>query len=93
MPADKPPPGASRKRKRKAASTNIASEMREYKAGNPRVKSKAQAIAIGLSEAGMSKKKAPKAKRKVMTPAKGPDHPKRGQRTATNKDKSGNTYM
>ncbi len=92
MPADRPPPGASKKRRRKAASTNIASEMREHKSGNPRVKSPAQAIAIGLSEAGMDKKK-PKRKRKVMTPVKGPDYPKRGQRASKNKDKAGNSYM
>lgn len=45
----KPRKGASKKTKRKAASTNIS---REMKAGVPRK----QAIAIGLSSAGLSRK-------------------------------------
>ncbi len=51
MPAVTPPKGASKKTRRKAASANIAAEMRTGK--YPR----AQAIAIGLSEAGLSRKK------------------------------------
>jgi len=54
MPLIKPRKGASRKTKRKAASTNIS---REIRAGVPRK----QAIAIGLSSAGLGRKK----KRKV----------------------------
>lgn len=50
MPLVKPRKGASKKTKRKAASTNIS---REIRAGVPRK----QAIAIGLSSAGLSRKK------------------------------------
>ena len=50
MPLIKPSKGASKKTKRKAASTNIS---REIRAGVPRK----QAIAIGLSSAGLSRKK------------------------------------
>jgi len=50
MPLIKPRKGASKKAKRKAASTNIS---REIKAGVPRK----QAIAIGLNSAGLSRKK------------------------------------
>jgi hypothetical protein len=50
MPLKKARKGTSAKTKRKIASKNIASEMR---AGVPRK----QAIAIGLSAAGLSKKK------------------------------------
>ena len=66
MPLRKPGKGASRKTRRKAASGNIAAEMRSFKAGSKRVKSRNQAIAIGLSAAGLSKpkKRPPKSKRK-----------------------------
>lgn len=57
MPLIKPRKGASRKTKRKAAQTNIA---RERRAGVPR----AQAIAIGLNAAGLSRKKKAKRARK-----------------------------
>ena len=50
MPLVKPRKGASKKTKRKAASTNIK---REMDAGVPRK----QAIAIGLNVAGLSRKK------------------------------------
>ena len=50
MPLIKPRKGASKKTKRKAASTNIS---REIRAGVPRK----QAIAIGLSSAGLSRKR------------------------------------
>jgi hypothetical protein len=56
--------------KKKAASKKVAKVMREFKGGTlhsgkkgPVVKSKKQAIAIALSEAGMSKAKK-KAKKK-----------------------------
>ena len=58
--------------KKKAAAKKVAKVMREYKKGElhsgkggPVVKSKKQAVAIALSEAGMAKKaKAKKAKKK-----------------------------
>lgn len=50
MPLIKPRKGASKKRKRVIASKNIAAEIRS---GRP----KKQAIAIGLSVAGLSRKK------------------------------------
>ena len=50
MPLRKPPKNATKKQRRRVASANIAKEMR---AGKPR----AQAIAIGLSSAGISRKK------------------------------------
>lgn len=59
MPLIKPRKGASKKTKRKAASTNIA---REIRAGVPRE----QAIAIGLSSAGLGRKK----KKKTTKPKK-----------------------
>lgn len=51
--------------KKKAAAKKVAKVMREYKAGKlhsgskkgPKVTSKKQAVAIALSEAGMSRKK------------------------------------
>ena len=55
MPLKKPRKGATKKQKEKVASQNIAAEMR---AGKPRK----QVIAIGLSSAGLSKKKAKKRK-------------------------------
>lgn len=64
MPLRKPGKNASRKTRQKAASFNIAAETRAMKAGSKRVKSKNQAIAIGLSAAGLSKKRPPKSKRK-----------------------------
>jgi len=57
MPLIKPRKGASRKTKRKAASTNIS---REIRAGVPRK----QAIAIGLGSAGLGRKKKRKVTRK-----------------------------
>lgn len=57
MPLIKPRKGASKKTKRKAASTNIS---REIKAGVPRK----QAIAIGLNVAGLGKKKKKKSKKR-----------------------------
>lgn len=57
MPLIKLRKGASKKTKRKAASTNIS---REIKAGVP----KKQAIAIGLSAAGLSRKKKSKKAKK-----------------------------
>jgi len=59
MPLIKPRKGASKKTRRKAASTNIG---REVRAGVPQK----QAIAIGLSSAGLSRKKS-KGKRKKQT--------------------------
>lgn len=56
MPLLKPKKGASKKQKRKIASKNIAAEIRS---GKP----KKEAIAIGLSVAGLSKKKKRKAKK------------------------------
>ena len=56
MPLVKPRKGASKKQKRKIASENIATERR---AGRPIQ----QAIAIGLSSAGLSKKKKRKGPR------------------------------
>ena len=50
MPLIKPRKGASKKRKRAIASKNIATEIRS---GRP----KKQAIAIGLSVAGLGKKR------------------------------------
>ncbi len=50
MPLKKPKKGATKKQKQKIASKNIAAEI---KSGRP----KNQAIAIGLSTAGLSKKK------------------------------------
>lgn len=50
MPLKKPRKGATKKQRKKVASSNIAKEMR---AGKPRK----QAIAIGLSSAGLGKKK------------------------------------
>ena len=55
MPLIKPRKGASKKRKRAIASKNIAAEIRS---GKP----KKQAIAIGLSVAGLSRKKRKKKK-------------------------------
>lgn len=51
--------------KKKAAAKKVAKVMREYKKGKlrsgskkgPKVKSRKQAVAIAMSEAGMSKKK------------------------------------
>lgn len=56
MPLIKPKKGSSKKTKEKAASKNIAAEM---KSGKP----KKQAIAIGLQAAGLSKKKKKKKKK------------------------------
>lgn len=56
MPLTKPKKGASKKTKRKIASKNIATEI---KAGKPTK----QAIAIGLSSAGLARKKKGKAKK------------------------------
>lgn len=50
MPLKKPRKGSTKKQKRKVASDNIATEI---KAGKP----KKQAIAIGLSSAGLSNKR------------------------------------
>lgn len=50
MPLKKAKKGATKKQKRKVASANIAAEIR---AGKP----KKQAIAIGLSSAGLARKK------------------------------------
>jgi len=57
MPLIKPRKGASKKTKRKIASKNIS---REVRAGVPQK----QAIAIGLSVAGLSKKKKKKGRKK-----------------------------
>lgn len=57
MPLIKPRKGASKATRRKAASKNIS---REVKAGRP----KKQAIAIGLSAAGLSRKKSSTKRRK-----------------------------
>lgn len=57
MPLIKPRKGASKKQRRKVASTNIATEVR---AGTPQK----QAIAIGLSVAGLGRKKRKSTKRK-----------------------------
>lgn len=58
MPLIKPRKGASKKRRRKIASANIAAERR---AGVP----PKQAIAIGLSVAGLSRKKRKSGKKKT----------------------------
>lgn len=50
MPLKKPRKGATKKQRQKVASKNIAAEM---KAGRPRK----QAIAIGLSTAGLARKR------------------------------------
>jgi len=55
MPLKKPRKGASKKTRRKIASENIGAEIRS---GKP----KKQAIAIGLSVAGLSRKKRKKKK-------------------------------
>lgn len=57
MPLIKPRKGASKKRKRAIASKNIGAEIRS---GRP----KKQAIAIGLSVAGLSRKKRKSGKKK-----------------------------
>ena len=57
MPLIKPRKGASKKRRRKIASINIS---REIRAGVPNK----QAIAIGLSEAGLSRKSTKRKKKK-----------------------------
>jgi len=57
MPLIKPRKGASKKTKRKAASTNIS---REIRAGVPRK----QAIARGLGAAGLGRKKKTKKSKK-----------------------------
>jgi len=57
MPLKKPRKGASKKTRRKIASENIGAEIRS---GRP----KKQAIAIGLSVAGLSRKKRKSGKRK-----------------------------
>ena len=57
MPLIKPRKGATKKQKSEVASKNIATEVR---AGTPQK----QAIAIGLSTAGLSRKKPKSTKRK-----------------------------
>jgi len=57
MPLKKPRKGASKKQREKVAGENIATEMRS---GRPRK----QAIAIGLSVAGLGKKKRSKSSKK-----------------------------
>lgn len=57
MPLLKAKKGATKKQKRKVASANIATEIR---AGKP----KKQAIAIGLSTAGLGRKKRKNSKKK-----------------------------
>ena len=59
------------KKTAKKAAKKVASVMREYKKGElhsgkkgPVVKSRKQAVAIALSEAGMAKKKSSAAKKK-----------------------------